>query len=137
MSRIIIRVGLISLALVLLVQLSKFSWLNLDLDTEIIVGGMAIAFMALGIIFNRFLQKPKREVSIELDPEAPKKQGISEREMEVLRLMAEGNSNKEIAERLFVSENTVKTHISNLFIKVDAKRRTEAIKKAQELGLIA
>ena len=77
MSKIVIRVGLISLALVLLVQLSKFSWLNLDIDTEIIVGGMAIAFMALGIIFNRFLQKPRREVSIELDPEAPKKQGTT------------------------------------------------------------
>jgi ATP/maltotriose-dependent transcriptional regulator MalT len=62
--------------------------------------------------------------------------GISKREYEVLELMAQGLSNQEIAEKLFVSLNTVKTHTSNLFVKLDAKRRTQAIQKAKELGLI-
>ncbi|MTI39337.1 response regulator transcription factor [Fulvivirga lutimaris] len=56
--------------------------------------------------------------------------------MEVLNVMAEGLSNVEIADKLFVSESTVKTHVSNLLSKLDAKRRTEAIKKAKEYGII-
>jgi two-component system, NarL family, response regulator LiaR len=61
---------------------------------------------------------------------------ISSRELEVLQLMAEGLSNQEIAERLFVSLNTIKTHSSNLFIKLEAERRTQAVEKAKRLSLI-
>ena len=62
--------------------------------------------------------------------------GISERELEVLKLLAAGGSNKEIAKRLDVSPNTVKTHVTKLFAKLQARRRTEAIQKARELGVI-
>ena len=62
--------------------------------------------------------------------------GISKREHEVLELMAKGLSNQEIADKLFVSLNTIKTHSSNLFLKLEVSRRTQAIKKAKELGLI-
>jgi ATP/maltotriose-dependent transcriptional regulator MalT len=62
--------------------------------------------------------------------------GISKREHEVLELMAKGLTNQEIADKLFVSLNTVKTHTANLFIKLDAKRRTQAIQRAKELQLI-
>ncbi|MBO0799520.1 MAG: response regulator transcription factor, partial [Blastocatellia bacterium] len=62
--------------------------------------------------------------------------GISKREYEVLELMAQGLSNQEIADKLFVSLNTVKTHSSNLFMKLDARRRTQAIHRAKELGLL-
>jgi ATP/maltotriose-dependent transcriptional regulator MalT len=65
------------------------------------------------------------------------KLGISKREHEVLQLMAQGLSNQEIADKLFVSLNTIKTHTSNLFLKLEASRRTEAVKKAKELRLIA
>ena len=61
---------------------------------------------------------------------------ISNRELDVLRKMADGLSNNEIGESLFVSENTVKTHVSNLFSKLDVKRRTEAVKKGKEYGLL-
>ena len=64
------------------------------------------------------------------------RRGISPRELEVLELIAQGLSNQEIAERLFVSPNTVKTHSSNLFIKLEVRRRTEAVKRAQELELL-
>ena len=64
------------------------------------------------------------------------KLGISSREMEVLQLMATGLSNQEIASQLFVSLNTVKTHSSNLFLKMDVKRRTQAVDKARKLGMI-
>ena len=62
--------------------------------------------------------------------------GISKREHEVLELMAKGLTNQEIADKLFVSLNTVKTHTANLFVKLDAKRRTQAIQRAKELQLI-
>ena len=62
--------------------------------------------------------------------------GISKREYEVLELIAQGLSNQEIAEKLFVSLNTVKTHSSNLFMKLEARRRTEAIRRAKELRLL-
>ncbi|MDZ7343234.1 MAG: response regulator transcription factor, partial [candidate division KSB1 bacterium] len=62
--------------------------------------------------------------------------GISKREYEVLELIAQGLSNQEIAKKLFISLNTVKTHSSNLFLKLDARRRTEAIRRAKELRLL-
>ena len=62
--------------------------------------------------------------------------GISDRELEVLELLAAGQSNKEIARRLEVSPNTVKTHVARLFEKLEARRRTEAILRARELGMI-
>jgi DNA-binding NarL/FixJ family response regulator len=70
------------------------------------------------------------------DPEAPARVGISERELEVLQHLVAGHSNKEIAQRLEVSPNTVKTHVSKLFEKLGARRRTQAILRARELGVI-
>jgi ATP/maltotriose-dependent transcriptional regulator MalT len=62
--------------------------------------------------------------------------GITPRELEILEAMAAGFSNKEIGERLFVSENTVKTHAARLFMKLSASRRTQAVQRAKEAGLI-
>ena len=61
---------------------------------------------------------------------------LSEREMEVLKLVEQGYSNKDLAGKLFVSENTVKTHLKNIYVKLDAGRRTEAVSKAKELGIL-
>lgn len=70
------------------------------------------------------------------DEELRQRLGISVREMDVLQLMAAGHSNEEIAERLFISTNTVKTHSSSLYGKLEVKRRTQAVTKAKEMGLI-
>ena len=72
----------------------------------------------------------------EIDKEKIEELGLSNREYEVLEQIAQGLSNKEIAEKLFVSESTVKTHVSNLFIKLDAQRRTQAIQIAKESGIL-
>ena len=72
-----------------------------------------------------------------LDEEKLRQLGISKREHEVLELIASGLSNQEIADKLFVSINTVKTHSSSLFLKLDASRRTQAIQKAKELRIIS
>ena len=61
---------------------------------------------------------------------------LSEREMEVLKMVEQGFSNKDLASKLFVSENTIKTHLKNIYVKLDANRRTEAVSKAKELGIL-
>ena len=102
----------------------------------------AILFIGLGIWLGIQLVKNPSEKEIEesdsrsIDHAILEKLQISKREHEVLELIAKGHSNSEIASELFVSVNTVKTHSSNLFSKLDVKRRTQAVQKAKELNLI-
>lgn len=116
---------------------------------EIYVGLIALLFTGLGIWLALKLTKPKVETQIVekevttkntdfiINEEVMNELGISKRELEVLQLMADGLSNQEIAERLFVSLNTIKTHTSKLFEKLEVKRRTQAVEKAKRLSLIA
>lgn len=140
----------ISLAILLfLLRWLELRFIIFDHALEIYVGAIAIIFTALGIWLALKLTKPKiervvveKEIYIEkarefvFNEQAMNRLGISKRELEVLQLMAEGLSNAEIAGRLFVSLNTIKTHASNLFFKLDASRRTQAIEKAKSLKLI-
>ncbi len=141
-----------SICLALLLFLLK--WLELrfiifDYSLEIYIGAIAFIFTALGIWLALKLSKPRIEtVVVEkevyigrnekfvLNKSLVTKLEVSARELEILGLMAEGNSNQEIANRLFVSLSTVKTHNQNLFEKLDVKRRTQAIEKAKRLNLI-
>lgn len=103
---------------------------------EIYVALIAMGFLALGVFIGiRLFGAPSAAVG-EGNPQAKAALGISERELEVLREIAGGRSNKEIAAQLNVSPNTVKTHVSRLFEKLGARRRTEAILKARELGIV-
>jgi DNA-binding CsgD family transcriptional regulator len=98
---------------------------------------IAAAFLALGIFVGaRVLAAPK-PVPFDGNPKALAALGISPRELTVLGELAAGHSNKEIAARLKVSPNTVKTHVAQVYEKLGAKRRTDAINKARELGIIA
>ena len=135
---------LYAIALALLVALLKFleyRYIVRDLSLEFYVGVLAVFFTGLGIWAGLKLTSRKPIVitslgEFERDENALQRLGVSKRELEVLELMAQGLSNQEIAERLFVSLNTVKTHSSNLFIKLDVKRRTQAIQKGKDLKLI-
>jgi DNA-binding CsgD family transcriptional regulator len=105
---------------------------------EFYVGMLALAFMGLGVWVGARLFRTERPGDrFEPNTRAQASLGITEREFEVLKLLAAGRSNKEIAQALVVSPNTVKTHVARLFEKLEAARRTEAILKARELGLIA
>ena len=107
-----------------------------NLDIEIVVAIIAIAFFFVGIYINKkSLHKPVQP-SNSIDYQKIKELAISAREYEVLQQIASGLSNKEIAEKLFVSESTVKTHVSNLLVKLNAKRRTQAIQIAQDLQIL-
>jgi NarL family two-component system response regulator LiaR len=132
-------------ALALLIFLLKFLEYRLfvrDLSLEFYIGIIALFCTAIGVWAGLRLTRPKKVLvpvssdNFQLNETLLAQTGISKREYEVLELMAQGLSNQEIAEKLFVSLNTVKTHTSNLFVKLDAKRRTQAIQKAKELGLI-
>jgi two-component system, NarL family, response regulator LiaR len=143
---------LYGVCLALLLFLLKWLELRLvivDHAFELYAGSIALIFTGLGIWLALKLAKPKTEtIIIEkeifkntigeflINEKELKKTGISKRELEVLQLMAEGLSNKEIANRLFVSENTIKTHSSKLFEKLEVERRTQAIDKAKKLNLI-
>lgn len=107
---------------------------------EIYVGIIALMFTTLGVWVGFKITRKKAPVisnpDFKFDETRLEKLGITKREYEVLEQMAKGLSNQEIAEALFVSLNTVKTHSSNLFVKLNVKRRTQAIKRAKELLLI-
>jgi DNA-binding NarL/FixJ family response regulator len=117
-------------------QWLQYQYLARAHPVEVYVTLVAVTFMALGIwvgsrVFRRTPPAPFAGNTRALDT-----LGISERELEVLELLAAGRSNKEIAQKLGVSPNTIKTHVGKLFEKLEVKRRTEAISRARELGMI-
>jgi len=100
-------------------------------------GLLAAGFLALGVWLGaRLLARRASPAAFEGNPQAQAALGISAREMTVLVEIAAGHSNKEIAARLHVSPNTVKTHVARLFEKLGARRRTDALRRARELGLV-
>jgi DNA-binding CsgD family transcriptional regulator len=94
------------------------------------------AFLALGVFVGARAFRTSRPPAFDGNPQARESLGLSPRELEVLQELAAGRSNKEIAARLDVSPNTVKTHVANLFEKLGAKGRMDAINRARELGIV-
>ena len=139
--------GLFGGVLIVSLKYIEFRFLVVGHALEIYGGLIALIFAGLGIWLGLKLTG-KKEVLVfkevpapsaqpfSLNEERQKKLGITKRELEILELIAQGMSNREIAEKLFVSENTVKTHSSRLFDKLGAKRRTQAVQLGQEMGLI-
>lgn len=139
MKRTIILYGLSLAGLVFLLKYLEYQLIVRDLSIEFYVGIVAVFFTALGIWAGlKLTQKKVVMVGPEFILNQPELEriGISKREYEVLELMAKGLSNQEIADKLFVSVNTIKTHSSNLFLKLEVSRRTQAIQKAKALSLI-
>ena len=146
----------VSLALLIIfLRLVEYELIVLNNRFQFYVGAIAILFTILGIWLATKLITPKNKtVIIEkekivekqvfinksepfvLNEKALAETELSMRELEVLQLMAKGLSNQEIANSLYVSVNTVKTHIGNLFFKLEASRRIQAVEKAKNLGLI-
>ena len=126
----------IALAAILL-QWLEFQYTVRFFSTEIYIILIAVLFTVLGVWVGNKLTPKKQVAEFQRNEEALSYLGISEREYDVLLLLAEGQSNKEIAESLFVSLNTVKTHLNNLYSKLEVSRRTQAVQKARELRLIA
>lgn len=147
MKQVAIGFGILIFALLMLFQLARIQSFKSGFKIEIWIAVFSILFFIIGIFISRKLFRPKptlieKEIYVntdqpfEVDASQISKLGISKREYEILQLIDEGLSNQQIAEKLFVSENTIKKHISNLFFKMDVERRTEAIKKAKGLKIL-
>ena len=139
MRKTIIIYGLTMAALVGLLKLVEYKYLVRDIPLEFYIGLVALLFTALGLWAGLRLTRRKvidRSAPCEINEANLQKLGISKREYEVLELISCGHSNQEIADKLFVSTSTIKTHVANLFAKLDASRRTQAINRAKELRII-
>jgi DNA-binding CsgD family transcriptional regulator len=117
-------------------QLLEYQFVVRTHATETWLVLLALGFLGLGIWVGARLFRRAPPQPFTPNTRVRETLGVSERELQVLELLAEGRSNKEIASRLNVSPNTVKTHVAKLFEKLSAKRRTEAIVRARELGMI-
>jgi two-component system, NarL family, response regulator LiaR len=140
----------VSMALLLfLIKWLEAHFIVFNYRFDFFIGAIAIIFTVLGIWLALKLVKPKTETRIiekevhidnsyqkEINQQEIAKLGLSKRELDVLNLMATGLSNEEIAGKLFIGLSTVKTHSSNIFLKLDVKRRTQAIEKAKRLNII-
>jgi DNA-binding NarL/FixJ family response regulator len=136
MLRTILIYGAILAASAFGLQWLEYQFLVRTYSTEVYVALVAVAFMALGVWVGARLFRPVPAAPFEANTRVQQTLHISERELEVLELLAAGRSNKEIAGRLNVSPNTVKSHVAKLYGKLEVRRRTEAILRARELGMI-
>jgi DNA-binding CsgD family transcriptional regulator len=147
MKRHVLIYGLVGGILITLLQWMHYRFLIVEHSVEIYAALIAAGFAALGIWLGLRLTKPKTQVVIKevpvptlgpfvVDDRKREDLGITPREHDILVLIANGMSNREIAEKLFVSENTVKTHSSRVFSKLGAKRRTQAVQLGKEFGLL-
>jgi len=153
MKRHVLIYGLIGGGLIAALKWTEYRFLVVEYSVEIYGGLIAAIFAVFGVWLGLRITRARqkiivKEVAIEVPAAEPfvhpfildeKKRddlGITRRELEVLELIAEGMSNREIAEKLYVSENTVKTHSSRVFDKLGAKRRTQAVQFGKEFGLL-
>lgn len=139
--------GLCGGVLIVMLKLIEYRFLVVEHSVEIYGGLIALVFAILGGWLGLKLTRKKQTIvfkEVLVSADAPfvlnqqrlRELSITPRELEILALIANGMSNREIAEKLFVSESTVKTHSSRLFDKLNAKRRTQAVQIGKELGLI-
>lgn len=154
MRKTVLVYGALAGVLIAVLQLIQYRFLVVEHAVEIYSALVALLFAALGIWLGLRMTRPRETVIIKEvlvpgpasqtqasgpfkpDPARMARFGITPREHEILQLIASGLSNREIAERLSVSENTVKTHAGRLLDKLDARRRTQAVQLAKEAGLI-
>jgi len=139
--------GLCGGVLILALKLIEYRFLVVEHSVQIYGGLIALLFAIMGVWMGFKLTKKKEVVVLKevlvsrgtpfaLNQQKLRELAITPRELEILELIANGLSNREIAEKLFVSESTVKTHSSRVFEKLSAKRRTQAVQIGKELGLI-
>lgn len=136
MKKTIIVFSALIIALLILFQISKFSIHSVGLSTEIVITSIAVIAFLIGLYFNDKPVQSNLETFSEINHQKIKELEITKREYEVLELIALGFSNKEIANKLFLSESTIKTHVSNLLVKLNAKRRTQAVQKAKDIQIL-
>lgn len=145
MKQTILIFSSLATAVLVLFQLGKYSLWRHSSNIELYLVAFGLLFVGLGIALSRFLNNEKHslqnvevqtETTTEINQSKLTEVGLSKREYEILLLIADGLSNNEIATQLFISESTVKTHVSKILSKLDAKRRTQAVQISRVLKII-
>jgi ATP/maltotriose-dependent transcriptional regulator MalT len=150
MKRHVLIFGLVGGLLIATLQLTQYRFLVIEHSVELYAAIVAVLFSAFGIWLGLRITRKRETIIVKEvlipapDPSEPfspnavqlQTLGITARELEILTLVARGLSNREIATQLFVSENTVKTHCARAFSKLGAARRTQAVQRGKELGLL-
>jgi DNA-binding CsgD family transcriptional regulator len=149
MKRHVLIFGLVGGLLIVALQYTEYRFIVIEHSVELYSALVAILFATFGIWLGLRITRKRetiivKEILVPADPDAPfvlntaqqQSLGITARELEILSLVARGLSNREIATQLFVSENTVKTHCARAFDKLGAARRTQAVQRGKELGLL-
>ena len=127
--------GLI-LGIILFIRLSTYTILSGYSTLEFVIALIALVFFFIGVYLNKRSQVHLKKPQMKINREKINTLGLSSREYEVLENISEGLSNKEIAEKLFLTESTVKTHVSNVLLKLNAKRRTQAVQIAKRFEIL-
>ncbi|WP_317221590.1 response regulator transcription factor [Aestuariivivens sediminicola] len=127
--------GLI-LGIILFIRLSTYTILSGYSTLEFVIALIALVFFFIGVYLNKISQMHLKKPQTKINREKINTLGLSSREYEVLENISEGLSNKEIAEKLFLTESTVKTHVSNVLLKLNAKRRTQAVRIAKRIEIL-
>jgi DNA-binding CsgD family transcriptional regulator len=143
--------GLVLAVILIAIKILEYTYFSYRIGLDVYIGIIAFAFMGLGIYLGFTYNKRQEEkvlknlrnesmrkgfIAPTINMAAVNGTDLSKRELDVLKEIATGYTNKEIAENLFVSENTVKTHINNIFMKLEVNRRTQAISRAREMKII-
>ncbi len=147
MRKHVLLYGVVGGLLVAGLKAIEYRWLVVEHSVEIYGGVVAVLFTVIGLWLGQKLTRPKETVVVravqvagsaafQRDEARLAALGLTPRELEILELIAEGLSNREIAGRLFVSENTVKTHSGRVFDKLGARRRTQAVQRGRDLRII-
>lgn len=138
MKKQLILYGLALAGLAFVLELIQFIYLIRLFPVETYIVLIAILFTLLGVWMGKKLTTGENQVTevFQQNKKAIGALGITDRELEILELLAEGYSNRQIADRLYISIHTVKSHVSNLYSKLDVSRRTRAVSKAKSLRLI-
>jgi DNA-binding CsgD family transcriptional regulator len=136
MARTVILYALALAAAAAALQWLQYRYLVHAFSTELYIGLIALGFVGLGLWAGRRLTLPRPGATFQRNDAAIRSLGLTPRECEILARLASGQSNKELARALGISPNTVKTHLANLFAKLEVERRIQAIEKARWLALI-
>jgi len=135
--RYIIYMGLLLAAGIAIIKSIEYYYFSYKITIDVYIGLIALIFLVIGVYLGiKFGKKNTQKSTADLNINAVEKTELSSREIEVLQNIASGLSNQEIADKLFVSLNTVKTHINNIYSKLNVKRRTQAIELARKLKII-
>lgn len=134
MKKDLLIYGLCIGVLLIVLQALQYKYLIQEIDALSFSFVIAALFLGLGLWIARGQREGKTLLGFKKDKQ--KLPSLSDREWEVLQLLCEGMSNKEMAQKLFLSENTIKTHLSNLYLKLNVERRTQAVQVALSLGLM-